>query len=201
MRIAEPLDFYIYPDIRGNVAGRMKSLVASQALYQVEVYVNGLVTQWNRICEDVNTTFTIMAEPSSVPHADAVKSQLRASDLGDLDTHFYLICWDKLDKFFALFGKLQDDPVVSKIVARVGPLLGKAALARHFLEHLHEQLERGNTAPRGRGLSSGGSFSFRYVDKSNKGRLIERLVTLGRAEIQQVIDAYLEILRHFGAKV
>ena len=119
-----------------------------------------------------------------------------------LDIHFYLICWDKVNKFFGAFAKAEeDDACINKAWNEVRSLTKKASLARHYFEHFDLMLSRGTgNVPLAESLSfSGNHFEFGYSQLNGKGEKLERKVTLGRSEVEKVMLAYEEVLSCLGA--
>jgi hypothetical protein len=197
-RDIEPINFHFYSSLRISVATRFKSTTARNALYLVEFYVNGLVVQWNRIADDMNLANRIQWSGEISTNVDAAKAFVQLQDRFRLDIHFYLICWDKIDKHFELFDRAQSESDITSVRARIRDLLSKGALARHFLEHLDKHVPEGEVGIRSAAIGSDGRFTFTYEDVSRKGEKHERSVALGRAEVIRVLHAYIDVLERLG---
>jgi hypothetical protein len=194
----EPINFHFYSSLRISVRDRFRSAAARSALYHVETYVNGLVVQWNRMAEDVALSSRIMETENLMENVEAAKVDSQLGDRFQLDIHFYLICWDKIQKHLALFDRSQGDSVISAIRARIRTMLAHAVRARNFLEHLDKQITETMFGMRSTSISSDGQFTFRYEDMSKRGAKHERVVTLGRTEVLQVLLAYIDLLERLG---
>jgi hypothetical protein len=196
------VDVHFYPSLRIAVTQRFRNERARGALYHTEVFLNGLITQWNRLADMNNRLQNLIAKLSpSDPQVLGELSQLQ--DIRALDVHFYLICWDKLDKFLTVFEREQSDPAVSQLVAGARPLLKSAAQGRNFLEHLDKSNDGWMRGIQSMYFNSidGGQAGLAYTDVSNRGRKIPRHLDLGRREVVRMIDLYVGILRHLGATV
>jgi hypothetical protein len=127
------------------------------------------------------------------------------AQLGDrlgLDIHFYLICWDKVDKYLGRFSDSEkENSCVKTVWDSLHPLTKKASKARHFFEHLHETITESNFGKIEYAFANFKQFSFRYVDVSKKGERFEREVALGRAEVERVMLGYEGVLACLGADV
>lgn len=198
IRDVEPINFHFYSSLRISIAAHFRSGTAKSAIYLVEFYVNGLVVEWNRIAESISASNKLMLGGAAASNDEAARILVQVQHRFILDTHFYLICWDKIEKHLSLFERAQGSPEVSAIRARIENLLSKGALARHFLEHLDKQVTEGKIGIKSAAVTGTGGFTFTYEDESKKGRKIERVVTLGRAEVLQVANAYIDILSSLG---
>jgi hypothetical protein len=124
------------------------------------------------------------------------------NDRLDLDIHFYLICWDKVNKYLGRFSYSEkENSCVKTVWDSLHPLTEKASRARDFFEHLHETITESNFGKTEYAFANFKQFSFRYVDVSKKGKRSEREVTLGRAEVEKVMLGYERVLACLGADV
>ena len=111
----------------------------------------------------------------------------------ELDFHFYLICWDKVLKYFGLVAKLERDAGISKSFTKVSKLLHEAKQGRNFYEHLDLEFRRGGIGTRGRGFNSPEGYHFSFVEVRS-GRPVEKKVNLGMDEIRRVSEAYENVI-------
>jgi hypothetical protein len=170
--VLQEINLYYYPGPRIAVSGKLKSRTARVMLLHLETYLNGLITEWNRLAQSTNESFRLSIEGADLgSDPDAQARNFRLKNLAELDVHFYLICWDKIDKFFRAFSRAQGDAEIVAAYRGVEELLRKAALARNFLEHLDRRILIGGFRPRTRSMGGGGSFRFGYEETSNKGKV------------------------------
>jgi hypothetical protein len=196
----EKINLHYYATMRISISEKFRSDIARSALYYVEHYLNGLITQWNRIADEMEASTQLMR--LNLQHdraAAAVFTQM--SDREDFDTHFFLICWDKVHKFLELFERAQADAPVSAICREISPVLEKGAEARDYLEHLDQRLEAGGGKTRARAGGGGGNLVISYEERLKGGVVQSRSEAFGREEIRHVAQAYNRILEQMGAKL
>jgi hypothetical protein len=196
----EKINLHYYASIRIEISEKFRTPTARQALYYVEHYLNALIVQWNRIADDLQATSELMN--ADLLHDRAAASVLlQFSDRTDFDIHFFLISWDKIQKFLELFDTEQKDPVVSSIHAEIAPLLAKGSEVRHYFEHLNDRLAQGGGLTLGRGYGGGATLNIAYEVRQPGSVIEQRLESFGREEVRRVALAYNRILEHLGAKL
>ncbi len=196
----EPINFYYYPSMRIDATLSIKSWVFRTALYWVEVYVNGLVLQWNRMVDETTMGGMLMHE-DLMSNVEAAKVSHQFSDHLRLDIHFFLICWDKVHKHFKTVAETAESECIVDAWERIRGLVEDASKARNFFEHLDKTVMKGSHGETGHSFLTPGQFVFRYVDVRNNGQKIQREVTLGRDEVKRVMVAYEQVLSCLGANL
>jgi hypothetical protein len=161
------------------------------AIQYLEQYLNGIILQWNRI---VSATYQ-----RTWPPVAGTRDQLRLSDQEELDFHFYLICWDKVGKYFTMVVRLERDTGISEVYRRVSKLLHDAKEGRNFYEHLDKELRDGGIGTRGRGFSYPEGYHFSYVEVRS-GQAVERQAKLGMKEIGRISEAYQDVIAILKAR-
>jgi hypothetical protein len=212
--MAPPKEFFprigleLYPGLRANISGGLKSSAGRAALYAIEFYTTGLIIQWRRIVETMDESFRAIEKDEDEPAQISAllkpireMEEMRRRDLVQLDLHFFLICWDKLDKCWSVLDRGEANPAISKIYGQLKVGLHAAGRARDYLEHPDRRYEQSGWGASGHGIGSDGSLKFTYQDKSNKGKAIDRQVDLGKAQVERARDAYKSILRLLGGGV
>ena len=198
--LPEPINWYYYPSVR---IGTTKTLnwVSRSTMYWLEKYVNGLIVQFNRLLGDWVATWEAQ-KGDLMKDAERAKAFHQWSERQSLDIHFYLICWDKVDKFFRRLARSERaKDCVQEVWTELRPVTEKASLARNFFEHLDETISEENFGQSGHTMSSKGDFAFQYIDVSKKGERFERRVVLGRAQVESVLLAYEKVLVCLGADI
>jgi len=171
---------------------KAKSTSSLHAIQYFEQYLNGVILQWNRI---VTATYQ-----STRPPVAGSRARIRLSHQEELDFHFYLICWDKVRKYFALVEKLEHDIAISESFGRVSELLRESSEGRNFYEHLDKELRNGGIGTRGRGFSYPQGYYFSFIGVRS-GQPVEKKVNLGMEEIRRICEEYQEVidtLKHRG---
>lgn len=168
-------------------------------MYHLENYVNGLVLQWNRIGDDNMRHQALSWSGALMSNDDVARAFAQYSNRIMLDIHFYLVCWDKANKYFDVVSRNSKSNCIEATWKALSPLTERASRARDFFEHLDKQLSDNNFGTTSYGISGSQHFMFGYVDVSNKGKKIERKLTLGRAEVEQVMITYENVLSCLGA--
>jgi hypothetical protein len=182
------IDAYIVPDLQVGDGRRFKSPVARAAFRFFRDYLNGAITQWNRLVEAENANRLLGGGGDG-----------RAFDQARIDLHFYLICWDKMHKYLEVFVTEQDEPEISTIHSQVKSLLRNGKLARDHLEHLNERFTDKTAVFHSRGMGSDGSLTFDYDDVRNKGDKVRRSVRLGKSEVERMVVVYRDIVSRLEA--
>lgn len=171
-----------------SVSNRLLSQASVFALINLESYVNGLILQWNRTMTEEEAHTRIMTSGLLSSNRQLQEDMIRLRTTSSLDIHFYLICWDKVNKHFEKLAKSQRHPDIGIARRPVRKLLEQASKARDFFEHLENKNQQGH------GVRMGGDdeVEFSYVDTDRKtGRdLPESKVELGKREVQMIIKAY-----------
>jgi len=190
----EPIDRHYYPSVRiAATAKVVESKVFRIALYWLEFYVNALVLQWNRMGESL-TSREAMLRGNLVSRPQGAKAFSQLGDRLTLDIHFYLICWDKIKKHFRVVSGATDSRCIKDVWSEIQVMSERASRARHFFEHLDKTVAEGNFGELGYGFANLRTFVFRYFETSGKKGRIERQVTLGRDEVENVMMAYESVL-------
>jgi hypothetical protein len=164
---------------------------AAAALINLERYLNGLIRQWNRISRQSKLLETNLAgSMTGGRSAESAKNLEKISKLLTLEVHFYIICWDKVQKHFKKLEVLSRIPEVGRARRPVRTLLENASRARGFLEHLDNHVISGGLG-QAFGFSFGRGdeliFSYAYV----KGRPdATRRVALGKVQLCQMMSIY-----------
>jgi hypothetical protein len=96
--LIEPIDIYYCPSSKLGLHNKFKSPVSQLALYFFEFYLNGFIAQWNRLAEGYELSRGLITADLKLDR-EAAADYYRSQDRNRLDLHFYLICWDKLDKW------------------------------------------------------------------------------------------------------
>ena len=176
--------------------------VSRSTLYRVEFYVNGLIVQYNRMVDDLKDSAQVMLDADPTKNIEASKIHSQFSDRFALDFHFYLICWDKVNKHLGRFANNQgENQCIKTIWDALSPLTSKAALGRHFLEHLDKIISRKQPEEFQYFIPNYDGFAFKYFDLDRDGKRVEKQIPLGRAEVEKVMKAYEGILRCLGADI
>jgi hypothetical protein len=158
-------------------------------------YLNGAIIQWNRLALDMNRALKFWDANSRVPRHMADAFNRRNSALAYLDLHFYLICWDKMDKLIQRFLDGESDEEIVRIHGRIDVHLRNAVDARNHQEHLDRVL----TEPGSYGILFGytnGDLVITHEAKRVGGSKYQKGILLGHREIIQVARAYEEIVRY-----
>jgi hypothetical protein len=188
---------YFNPSLRISIRSKFASEKAKHTLHLAEVYINGLIVQWNRISEDMDALNFLTFKENPLSSAEDKNAWWQFHQRYSLDIHFYLICWDQIEKHLDSFVEAQGDPALAVIRIRIGEHLTKGSRARNFLEHLDKQATETPIGIRGSTISGDGGFLFEYVDESKRGKY-PKDASLGRAEVLEVLNAYSDILRQLG---
>jgi hypothetical protein len=117
----------------------------------------------------------------------------------ELDFHFYLICWDKVQKYFSLVQKFEDDEAITESYKNISELLDDAVDGRDFYEHLDDTLQKGGVGTRGRGFSYPEGYHFSVV-RIDKGKQVPKEAKLGMEEIRRVREAYEDVIAVLKAR-
>ena len=199
MGIRPLINWYYYPSLRISVTQTEERAFRSALLY-FEVYLNGLVTQWNRLVEEREYNDELMMQKDLMKDIEAGRAFSQIGDRIQLDLHFYLICWDKINKYSNVLSKHTKNQRIVEICKKIASFTGKATLARHYFEHLDEAVDKGREVySRGWSSSTGGSMVFRYSDMSKRGKKTQRKIYLGIREVESIMKAYEDILKSLGA--
>jgi hypothetical protein len=119
-----------------------------------------------------------------------------------LDIHFYLICWDKVDKYRGrLSTSMKENQCVQTICSELGQLTAKASRARNHFEHLDRYVDNPEAIEGGYGFGGYRHFALSYVDISKHGEKQKREVTLGYDELVGMMTGYERILSCLGANI
>jgi hypothetical protein len=94
------------------------------ALQQLQIYVNGLVIQWNRLGEGYSRSADILRNNTLLDDAQRAKLA-RNQERIELDLHFYLNCWDKIAKYFTALVKYADSEDIKRSWTGIKPWLKK----------------------------------------------------------------------------
>jgi hypothetical protein len=186
----DPIDLHIYSRLTAE-GGRWLAehyRKASDTYLLIRFYLNGTILQFNRMVEDLNESNRLMSNPRVTTDLSTQQELSRSHERYEMDIHFYLVCWDKLAKFYGLYERLWNRPVLTAVLQPVRKTLNAGSRARNYFEHLDDRIERDRFRSRGSGMA-GSSFSFGYEERTAKGATVHRQVTLGRAEILRVIAA------------
>jgi hypothetical protein len=175
------IDDYFYPSGSLAEGWKFKSQKARAAWILFRLYLNGTITQWNRMAENADSSRKDMGN-------------LQVWCRNQIDLHFYLICWDKMHKYLKVFVNEQDDSEILRIYSRIKRLLEMGKLARDHLEHLDKRIDRPTTGFHYLGIGSDGMLTLAYRDVPNKGGIIERDVALGKDEVEQVMATFKNIM-------
>ena len=171
-------------DIVNDAAGKASSHVSIEILTTLQSYNNGLVVQWLRMMDDLEQMRGAVTEDGKVILDDHMAAQKQL----EMDIHFFIICWDKVKKFMLKFQQEEDDRKIYQIHKGVKEILDEIPDARHFLEHLDEEIAAGKGRPRGWRFS-GGSFYYNYT-RTKKGKPVSGMATIGLKEILMVRKAF-----------
>lgn len=201
-RAEQPINWYYFPSVRLRVT-RHLGQVSRLSLYCVEFYANGLIVQWNRIIDDLRTRDQLLDEGYDLKsNIEASRAFAQFGDRLSLDIHFYLVCWDKINKYLKRFVESEsDNECIKQIWNNINRLTRKASLARNLFEHLHENISETNYGRTRYSFTNYEKFLFRYIDVSNKGEKFTRDVTLGKPEVEKAMLSYEGILSCLGADV
>lgn len=197
----QKINLHYFASMRISVSDKFRSATARNALYYVEHYLNGLIDQWNRIADDMEGTLRLQRESDLKVDRMAASAFSQLADRTDFDVHFFLTCWDMLDKFLTLFEREQADPSISAILGEVSGLLQKAVRARGYFEHLDERIMRGAGQTRARSAGGGASLAISYEEELGPGSTEVKTEAFGREEIRRIALAYNRILEHLGATI
>jgi len=191
-------------------------------LGHLEFYINGLIVQWNRIQSDeAESSRRRSAYPRTLEEAEAyvqerskmgtakrleeAKLDFQLKERFILDVHFYLVCWDKVNKYFGRFAnKEKDNPCIWEAWKGISSLTEKASRARDYFEHFDKMLPKdyAGDIPLTQSFSiSASQFEFGYSELSGKRKKFERRVTLGRLEIETVMVAFEQSLSCLGRSI
>ncbi|GEM_PF-1601666 len=196
----EYINWHFYPSIRIGVTQHLNRTSRS-TLRHVEFYVNGLIVQWNRIVDDLKESRRLMGLDLT-RDALAAKVYSQLNDRLELDIHFYLICWDKIDKHLEKFVDSEGgSECIGVIWKEIKSLTSNASMGRHYFEHLDKRIVQGKPEGMGYFFSNYAGFTFRYIDEAKGGKRKEKQITLGRSQVEKVILAYEKILRCLGAGI
>lgn len=188
---------YFYDGVRIKPS-KLKDSKTSIALFNLEVYLNGVVMQWDRIAE-IETAWASEAKdflmkhpspPSSPPPFDFEEFRQRAirTTLMMIDAHLYVNCWDKVRVHFSRVAK--DVPTARPFFARLSEVFKDLPTVRNFYEHFHQEEIQGQ----GYGWSSDGSFTVSYLPKGETDPSKIRRKQLGLSEITELRSAYGEMM-------
>jgi hypothetical protein len=189
-----------------SVGDRLRSQESVFALINLEDNVNGLILQWNRIMSDQVISLRLSrlafsleeswrASPSQalrIQSDQAFNEYWKAVNVGSLDVHFYLICWEQVNRRFEQLERLEPYPKIGLARRPVKDLLDLASKARGFSEHSDEKNKQGLSI----GMSGDDELEFGYTDTDRKTRrdLPEKKVKLGKTEVRMIIKAYEEVV-------
>ncbi len=188
-----PIDYHYYPSVRIAATQAVASSAFRSALYYVEVYLNGLIIEWNRMVGD-DVLHSDLMKQDITSNVEAAKAFSQAVDRLWLDIHFYLVCWDKINKHFKIVSDTSQSECINDAWHEISDLTEKASRARDFLEHLDKDVKRGGYGQRGTSFTAHREFSFWYTDTSGGGKKHERKVNLGRLQVERVMNAYEKVL-------
>ncbi len=184
MAQGKPNPFSVFGLIAILASQKVKSTSSLHAIQYFEQYLNGIILQWNRIA-----TATYQ---STRPPVAGSRAWVRFSHQEELDFHFYLICWDKVNKHFDKLVKSQRQPEIEIAQRPVKALLGQASKARNFFEHLEEKNQQGH----GVGMTGDDELEFSYTDTDRKTKRDLPLVKvkLGKREVRTIVKAYENVV-------
>lgn len=155
----------------------------------MRAYLNGAFVQYDRIVSDFHDQTAAWGDAPRPEGSPVPIAHVHAVERYDLDLHFYLICWDKLNNLLETFERQWDRSDVREICGRIRGLLANASLARQYFEHLDRWIDKGGLRPRATGIGVD-HLSFHYQIPDGRGRQISRSVALGHSELQQVVEAH-----------
>ena len=188
-------------------AWRLKPRLAEPswfALLNLELYLNGLIVEWNRILEDWELIAPKLGKVEE--HIDDIEPLTTFQETGTtywLDAHFYLICWDNIRKNFEVLLHRERIPEVGLAWRSVKTILRDATRARDFTEHSSEwQSQYYSVSVGGIDGKTGrddGLFVL-YPPKRAKRRFDARFARLGRPEVLRVAEAYEMVLTALEAR-
>src|SRR5207245_1578906 len=115
------------PSVTSKLDGKQKAIFA---LLNLQDYVNGLIIQWNRI---------ISAEEARFRRSDHGSSYWLAATAIDLDIHYYVICWDKIEKNRKQLMSIIRQKEIGIAWREVKNVLTKVGDLRNFYEHLDQR--------------------------------------------------------------
>jgi hypothetical protein len=181
--------------LRLSLNDKFRTEGAKSALAFAELYLNGMVTQWNRLAQGTNELNRLMWDLSRRTDPELARARTRVSTQIQVDVHLYVICWDKVANFLQLFNRRQRDSAISEIYSGVKGTLGRAIEARHFFEHYDEKLKVDKPPPFSfGGMGGDGNGALNLYSLSEEGEWMVKPVFIGRSEIERVARAYNGIL-------
>jgi hypothetical protein len=178
---------------------KFRSNSSRTAYYGFRQYLRAAQTQWNRVAEAHNETQRLLATPGFASDDEAVRAQQRISERLFLDLHFYLVCWDKMDKYLRRFERIQNDGRIGAAVAGVAPLMSEAVRGRNFFEHYDNLLAPPDVGPLGHGFGVAGTgdsarFTVSFTERGPGGTRRHRALALGRGEMLRVVEVGEQII-------
>lgn len=201
------INFHFDPMRRMNAESKsgIKSKAFGHALWQLEFYLEGLITQWNRIVEDIDLQSDALRhrvltfKAGSVPQtfedfkADFQLTQENHNRLY-LDIHLYLICWDKVRKFFEVISDTADKPCVRTVWNEIQGFTEKVQRARGLLEHLDEHSRRGGGGLTGFAIDPMGGLNLNFSGTRKNGKSTRMTLDVGVVQVGLAIAAYEKVL-------
>jgi hypothetical protein len=183
---------------------KFRSTPSRTAYYTFRRFLEATKIQWNRIAEEHNEMMRLAPLSNPQTNPGPALSFSRVSELLFLDLHFYLICWDKMDKYLRRFSQLQNDMDIARILVELAPLLSDAVSARDHFEHWDKLLMPPDLGPLGYGFAVVGmgdsaTFTVSYDERGKGGVKRLKSVALGRKELAHVIEVGERIIDHLEA--
>jgi hypothetical protein len=152
--------------------------------------------------DDLRDSAQVIMNADLSKNIEAARIHSQFSDRFELDFHFYLICWDKVNKHLGRFADDQSgNQCIKTIWDTLSPVTSNASLGRHFLEHLDKIIARKEREDFQYFIPNYDGFAFKYFDLDRDSKRVERQIPLGRSEVEKVIKAYEGILRCLGADI
>jgi hypothetical protein len=164
------------------VIPKLKHLDALNTLYILELYVNGLIIQWNKIMVEMQDYWDNNDNYSAV-------EVLRRSNLLFLDIHYYVICWDKIGKNVDRLKRITTDRNLHLACKKFKPILERISSIRNYYEHLDEQSIQAR-----RYSFKNDQLTLRYFRKNEN---VQHSITLGRKELDNLLVAFEGIVETF----
>jgi len=159
-------------------------------------YVNGTIIQFARVREAQKKSGlgVRVGEEALKMRRRMLEESEAASFLSILqwylDTHFLLICVDKVQNLVKYIAEADGDSKLKELWKEVEPKFKPFNDARNFFEHLDQRIK---TLPKQMALSSSGGSNFLFVDGKNNSRNIgidESIPKLVRDTYYRMLDIF-----------
>jgi hypothetical protein len=166
---------------------RLESGTGRMCLVMATNYLVAAELQLNRMIQAVRRSDELEAELAERGEDPDWQSQVVVNGIGQFaDTHFYLICVDKIHKLLLKLTAAERDPKLAMVWERVEPDLKPFREARNHFEHMESRIE---TYGAGFGRFSESTWTFQGTDYS-----------IGAASFQKVTKGFEALLAAIKAR-